>query len=146
MHINQPLNVLIGNYEESINTLISEMVKEVIQDKFDLTILTCSHSENILLEADENPIDLFIIIINNIIFPSASTIQDSVENPLQLLAHIKTKYQKPIIALSGWSDNSTLSDEVKYLSDFFFLLPFEPDSLGEAIEKCLNILPVQRNC
>ena len=46
-----------------------------------------------------------------------------------------------MIALSGWTKDSSLIARAKLAADFFFPLPFEPDAFREAIKKCFDMLP-----
>jgi hypothetical protein len=137
----KPLRALIGNHDNNMNDLISEIIKEVIDNKYDLIIHSSFHSEEILEIAEQDSIDIFIIILNNIKYTSDSPYQGWVENAIGLITQIKTIYVKPVIVFSGISDNPSLIDKAKQVSDFFFLLPFEPESFIKAIEKCFEMLP-----
>ncbi|MFQ5752656.1 MAG: hypothetical protein ACE5HI_11720 [bacterium] len=60
---------------------------------------------------------------------------------MQLIAEIKTRYGRPVIVLSGLTENySSLIARAKLAADFFCLLPFETDAFMKAIEKCLTML------
>lgn len=138
---NQQVRVLIGNFDDAMNDIFSELIKGVIKNKYDLKVLLSFYGEEILELADNESVDIFILIMNNIRFRPVYTVQERMENSLQLITQIKTTYGKPVIVLSGWTKDSSLIARAKLAADFFFPLPFELDAFREAIEKCFDMLP-----
>ena len=89
--------------------------------------------------AKHQKFDLYILILNNILFPSDLPAESRIKKALRLVTHLKEKYKKPIIGLYGWPRESTFGRQAKLAgADFVQKLPFSIDSLKEAIEKCLE--------
>ncbi len=138
----QQVRVLIGNFDDHpINDLFSEIIKAVIKNKYYLKVLIFFYGEEIMEIADKESIDIFILLMGNIRFYPVYSSQVRLQNSLQLLTQIKTKYGSPVIALYSGSPDSSLTVGAKLYSDFFFTMPFEPDAFKEAIEKCFDMLP-----
>jgi hypothetical protein len=135
------LEVVIGNSEDVITEYIAECVKRVIEDKYDLKVRSFFCGEDLLEQAKNSAADIFIIVINNITFRSVYPPQEHLQYSIQLITQIKTIYHVPIIALSGLSDPSLVMRSKIAGADFFFPMPFKPDTFMEAIEKCLDMLP-----
>jgi hypothetical protein len=137
------LEVVIGNFDDPINELISEIIKEVTENKYDLNVRSFFYGEELLEQAENGAADLFILILNNIRFRPVHHIKlERLENSLQLITQIKTTYGRPVIVLSGIKDEegSSIVARAKIVGDFFFPLPFETDVFIQAIEKCVNML------
>ena len=81
-------------------------------------------------------------MLNNIRFFPVLPVQERLQNSLNLINQIKSKYEKPVIVLSGpLEDYSSLLTKAKLAADFFFLLPFKLAAFLQAIEKCFAMLP-----
>ena len=141
----EQVQVLIGNFDDPLNGLLAEFIKEVIKDKYDLKLRVAFYGEDIVKLANKESIDIFILVLNNIAFLPVHPVQKRLEISLQFITHIKMTYGRPVIALSGWLEDSSLVARTKLVVDFFFPLPFKVDAFKEAIEKCLNIQPAA-NC
>lgn len=135
----QEVRVLMGNFDDEISEFVSDLIKLVIKNKYDLKFLTSNCRSEILELSDRETIDIFILVINNI--GSVNVVEDRLENSLQLIKQIKTKHGKPVIALCGWKKDVSIIDRAKLSADFFFLMPFTTDAFIDAIEKCLAMLP-----
>jgi len=123
------IKVVIGSVEENLSELISECVKEIINDRFDLTLKTIYYGEELMKIAENDDVDIFIVVVNSIRFHPSYSPQERIEKSLQLITQIKKTYGKPVIALSGWLDNLALSAEniMKAGADFYFPLPVNHD-------------------
>ena len=135
------LRVLIGNFEESMNDIFAEVIKEVIKSKYDLKVRLSFYGEEILELAENGAIDIFVLIMNNIRFSGVDSVGDRLVNSLQLITQIKMTYGRPVIALSGLKEDSALIARAKLAADFYFKMPFKIDAFIEAFEKCLEMLP-----
>jgi hypothetical protein len=139
----QQVRVQIGNtFEVSFTGIFYDLIKEVIKDKYDLVLRTSSYGQELLELAENGAIDIFILIMNNMRFSSVNSIdiEDRMVNSLQLITKIKTTYGRPVIALSGWTEDSPLIARAKLAADFYLPMPFEIDAFTEAFEKCLEML------
>jgi CheY-like chemotaxis protein len=138
----QQVRVQIGNFDDDgITEICSDLIKEVIKDKYDLKLGSSFYGEELIELAENAAIDIFILIINNIRFRPDYSVQERLENSLQLIIKIKTTTGRPVIALSGLTEDSSLIAKAKHAADFYFPLPCKPEVLMEAFEKCLEMLP-----
>lgn len=135
----QQLRVLIGTHDDALPGLLSDFLTEVIKCKYDLKVFRTVYAEEILEIAKNGEIDLFILMINNIIGYCAS-VEDRGAKPPQLVELIKTVCGKPVIALTGWLEHPYV-EQASRDADFFFQTPFSAEPFMEAIEKCLRMLP-----
>ena len=133
------LEVVIGNGEDMVTKLISVLARRVIENKYDLTVRSFWFGEELLEQAENGAVDIFILILPNIRFRPNYPPQERVQNSVQLITQIKTIYHVPVIALSSLGELDTRSKLAG--SDFFLPLPFEHNVFKEAIEKCLDMLP-----
>jgi DNA-binding NarL/FixJ family response regulator len=140
----QQVRVIIGCCDDDgISEYLSDLVKEASKNKYDLKVFISFYSEEILELADREAIDIFILILNNIDcfdYP----IRERMENSLELITQIKSTYERPVIALSGWTEDFTQIERVELIADFFFPLPFEPSDIMEAVEESFDMLYVSR--
>jgi tetratricopeptide (TPR) repeat protein len=141
----QQINVLIGNIDDPINNIISELLKEVSKKEYDLKIGRCWLGKNIMEFASRGSVDIFILILNNgfpprISFDFFDSALENLIKSLQLITKIKTKYEKPLIVLSDRIEDPSLIDRAKLAADFFFQLPFNPDDFKKAIKKSFDLL------
>ena len=98
--------------------------------------------EEILNFAKEHPIDLFIMVINNIIFRSEDlSAEHRIEKALQLVQFLRKEYKKPVIALYGWPDDPLFPEKAKQFGATFCIkLPFKQEEFQEAIEMCMELI------
>ena len=133
------MKILIGNLDDLFTEILSEIIRDAIKRKHDVTVISSSYSDELQQIAEENEIDIFILVLNNIIYHSKLSFQKRMENSLHLINHFKMTYKKPVIALSGWNEDSSYITRAKLSADFFFPIPFETDAFGKAIRKCLDL-------
>jgi hypothetical protein len=136
---NRQVRVIIGNCDDDISEYLCELVKEASKNKNDLRFFISDDSEEILELADNEAIDIFILIMNNISCYDYH-IRQRMENSIKLIFHLKSKYGRPVIALSGWTDDFSLIERVEEITDFFLPLPFEPSDFMEAVEESFDML------
>jgi len=60
------LNVIIGNFEDPLNGLLSTTIEKVIKGEFRLNVASFLYVEDIEDYARMYPIDLFVIVVNNV--------------------------------------------------------------------------------
>jgi hypothetical protein len=140
------LEVLFGgdDLEGNFTGHFSDVIREVIQDKYELKVKASFYGDELLELAEDGAVDIFILILNNIIFnPPEIPFKKRIENVLQLIAQIKFTYRKPVIATWGYpSGDRSFAARVKLVgADFLFQLPLKRKPFVEAIEKCLDMLP-----
>ena len=126
--------------DPGLREFFSDLIKEVTGNEYDMKISSTVYSNELLEFARSGSFDLFILILNNIVFPSGNiSFENRIRKSLQLVAHLKNQYQKPVIALAGWPHDSSLTKKAHLAGANFFLpLPFKPENFMEVIEKCLS--------
>lgn len=141
----QQVQVVIGNFDDPVNRVFIEVIREVIKNKYYLKVITFIYGEEILEIADKKLVDIFIFVMNNLLHGrEGNTFEDSFENSLQLITQVKTTYGKPVIALLSSStclEHPSYVTKAKIAADFFFQMPFKLDAFRYAIEKCFDMLP-----
>lgn len=138
----QQVRVQIGNAFEVVFTeLFSDLIKEVIKDKYNLKLGSSSYGQELLELAENGTIDIFILLMNNIRFSGVDSVGDRLVNSLQLITQIKMTYGRPVIALSAWKEDSSLIARAKLAADFYLQMPCKIDAFMDAFEKCLEMLP-----
>ncbi len=140
----QQVKVIIGcSDEDGISEYLSDLANEASDNKYDLRFFISYYSDEILELADREAIDIFILILNNIDCFDYS-IRERMENSLELITQIKSTYERPVIALSGWTEDFSQIERVEMIADFFFPLPFEPQDFVEALEESFEMLYVSK--
>ena len=131
-------NVLIS--ESDMENWLTDIVKDLIEDKYDLKTTKTIYADELMKLTRHHTFDLYVLFLNNIIFPSVNLPAESrIKKALWLVTHLKAKYKKPIIGLYGWPNNLTFRRQAKKAgADFVFQVPCPIDSFKEAIEKCLE--------
>jgi CheY-like chemotaxis protein len=139
----QQVRVLMCDDQKDFTDFFSTLINEATGNKYDLKIKSSPYADELLEFTENGTFDIFILILNNIIFPSGNFPDENcIKKALQFVTHLRETYQRPIIALAGWPDDPSLTEKAKLSgADFFFPLPFEPDAFMEAIEKCFDMLP-----
>jgi len=138
----QQVRVLIGNLNDPLNDLLSAIMKEVIKNKYDLKLGSSSYGEEMVELAENGAIDIFILIMENILFSSGDSVGDRLVKSVQLVTQIKAAYGRPVIVLTGLTTrHSSLMAKAKLAADFFFPIPFQPVAFMEAFQRCLEMLP-----
>jgi len=139
----QNLEVLIGNHDVGITDIISQSIKSLVKDKYDLKVRSSWRIEEILELAENNTIDIFLLVLNNIRVFYSNPAEGRFDDSLELIVKIKTTWGSPVITFSGSRlDDHSFVERVKQTADFFFPLPFKLDVFEEAFNKCLDMLPV----
>jgi CheY-like chemotaxis protein len=140
-HKKRQLEVVIGNFDDMVNKVISALVKKVIVNKYDLNVRNFFYGEELLEQAENGSVDIFILNLTNIRYRPGLPNEERIQTTIKMITQIKNIYHVPVIALITLS-NSSLGTQAKLAgSDFVVSMPFEQDTFMEAIEKCLDMLP-----
>jgi hypothetical protein len=136
------LRVLIGNPEDLISEAIEEFIEKIISDEFGLSVTSVWSGEDILKFAKEYPVDIFIIVTNNIIFRSEDlSAEHRIEKALQLVQFLRNEYKRPVIALYGWPDDPLFPEKAKQFGATFCIkLPPTQEEFQESIEMCMELI------
>jgi len=126
--------------EEFQVELFSGLISEVTRDRFDLKVAVTTYANELLGLAKRRPFDLFVLFLNNVIFPDENPPgEDRIRKALRLLIHLKARYRKPITCLYGYPDDPSYGRQAKLAgADFVFRAPCDAAPLREALEECLG--------
>lgn len=133
------VRVLIGDDPPMgiIGSVISAYIQKEFSKNYVLKFMFTPRGEEIIDHAKKGSMDIFILILNNIIY---STVSSSLEMSLKHNSEIRKQYGRPVIGLSGYTED-TYVEMVKSVFDFFLPLPCKLDELRIAFDKCLKMLP-----
>ena len=136
------LRVLIGNHDDLMNEYIEKFIEKIIKDKYELSVASVWPGEKILNFAKKHPIELYIIVINNIIFRSENlSVEHRIEKALWLVKFLRETYGSPVIALYGWPDDPWFPEKAKQAgANYCFRMPPKSKELQRAIENCLGLM------
>lgn len=126
--------VLIGEWQDIMIDLFSELLKAETKDKYDLKINSAFYGEELLELAENGAFDIFIVTLNNIRFRPDYSNQERLKKTLQLITQIKTRYKTPVIALSSLPKELA---RAKLVADFILPRPFKIVAFRKVIKKCL---------
>jgi hypothetical protein len=122
---------------------IAEMISDTIRSKYDLEItsLPLLGEEDLLEMAKDGSFDIFILVLNNIIYHNYRTLDEQVrEGAFHLVSYLHSTYKQPIIALYGYPDDPAHQKKVKLAgADFVFNMPFKLEPFLEAFGECLKL-------
>ena len=135
------LRVLIGDDDCSmIGEVIGDYLKYDFSKDYAIKIDSLCYSEEILEQVKRGMVDILILIVNNIRSSTVShNVFDRLTEGLNISSQIKSEYRRPIIVLSGWTEDRYV-EKAKSASEFFFPLPVKLEELKEAFKKCLEMI------
>jgi len=136
----RPLKVLLHG-DKHLSQTIVEHLKLIYQGRYNVTgfIMELSWASEIVYLAETQTIDVFILILNNIIFTSEKrSSEDHIENILNLLTLMRKTYGKPIIGLFTWPDDPSFEKRAKDAgADIVLRMPFKWEAFQKVFESCL---------
>lgn len=140
MHKRKKRRMHVFISEEFLVELFSGLISEVTRDRFDLKVAVTTYADELLNLSKRRPFDLFVLFLNNVIFPDENPPgEDRIRKALRLLIHLKARYRKPIICLYGYPDDPSYGRQTKLAgADFAFRAPCDAAPLREALEECLE--------
>ena len=119
---------------------LCELINEITHDRCELKVAVTTYADELLDLAKRRPFDLFVLFLNNIIFPDVNQpAEERIRKALWLVIHLKARYRKPILCLYGYPNDPNYGRQAKLAgADFVFRSPCDPESLKEALEECLE--------
>ena len=145
----QQAKVLIGSGCETMIESYSDLLNYFLKNKYELKIFSAVSKSGVLELASNESIDIFILFWHNMaygfttIFKNPYYKDNHIDDSLQLIDYIKTKYKRPVIVLSALSSQKdyALNNRASLYADFFFQMPSDFEIIVEAMEKCFNMIP-----
>jgi hypothetical protein len=134
------IHILLCLWEDELAKILTKWIED--RNGFQVTSLNSSYEEDLLKAAEAGSFDMFVLLLNNIIYhsdkPRAEALNDK---PFELVSYLKITYEKPVIALYGYPDDPNYANKVRMAgADFVFRLPFQLKAFQEAIEDSFNLV------
>ena len=115
------LNIILGNSDDAINDFFSRTVEKVVKKKYRLNIDSFFYIEDIKNHAKKYSIDLFVIVVNNVILRQENPSDNRIEKVLEFIRELNDTHNRPIIALYGWPDDPHFPDKTEKAGQIFVL-------------------------
>ncbi len=131
----------MGINEPAMTALITEILQTHFGRDYLLRVTEAPNAWTLIKQARMQRPDLFIVALNNLHFSEETprAPEKRIEMVIGFLKHLKKAYGSPVIALAGWPDDPLIGLEAMFAAaDAFFRLPFDPEGLILAVEKCLG--------
>jgi hypothetical protein len=132
----EDFNVIVGDFNDAFVEIVAETVVEALAPSHRLQVHGTSEVDRILALADERPVHLFVLFLNNMTFGEwGSNLEaDSFVKALMLVRHLKTTHGGPIIATAAFPAEFLYEDiAIRVGADCFFRMPFEVMAFTKAI-------------
>jgi hypothetical protein len=129
--------------ERNITEGINLRLQKELGNRYDLAITEISRVSQLLSHAKTEPVDLFILLLNNMLFDTPSFTEPGHSPPLEVVSHLRAAYGQPILAMTGsWLGKSSgaevEAEALRVGATCLLFLPYTSESFIEAIEKCLK--------
>lgn len=131
--------VLICSGEEAIVASWTVIIRGHLGEAYDVNVTDRNTGSEILEFIQQQPIDLVVAMVNNIIVPAADG-NDRILKAVELLARLKSEYGIPVIAFSGFKPESFDLPEQLRLGgiDAFLWAPYDIGEALKALDGCLK--------
>ncbi|HEX2897522.1 MAG TPA: hypothetical protein VHP63_05675 [candidate division Zixibacteria bacterium] len=134
----QNLLIVIGNTEEIIIDFIQEVMQDILGRNYDLEFIATHSPETIFEISRYRKVDLYILMLNNLIhtsdqFPGNSNAEQS----LSLIKALKLDKVTPIISLSGIQSAAAMA--IPAGADHSLMCPFTIAEITQCIESSLKL-------
>ena len=131
--------VLICSGEEAIVASWTVIIRGHLGEAYDVNVTDRNTGSEILEFIQQQPIDLVVAMVNNIIVPAADG-NDRILKAVELLARLKSEYGIPVIAFSGFKPESFDLPEQLRLGgiDAFLWAPYDIGEALKALDGCLT--------
>jgi len=126
--------------EDFLVEFLSKLINEITHDCCELKVTVTTYADQLLDLAKRRPFDLFVLFLNNIIFPDVNQpAEERIRQALRLVIHLKARYGKPIICLYAYPDDPSYGRQAKLAgADFVFRAPCDTEPLKQALEECFE--------
>ncbi len=133
--------ILFGNSNDDLVKVLTRCIEEEFSNQYSFVFEIEDTDSEILRIAKSHDFDIFILVLNNIMFESGNApAEERVgKKALQLVTYLVQTYKKPVIGLYGWPDDPSYPDRVlKAGASFVFQLPMDMKDFLKTVKKCLN--------
>lgn len=118
--------------QEELTKLFTLLFNKRLGAQYEFQVCEISHASKFLEYAEREQVDLFLIILNNIVADAHDIFPASSKRGFwmaEIVTYLKQKYHKPVIALCGWPDDEIETEVRGAGADYFDLLPVDGDPL-----------------
>jgi hypothetical protein len=138
MSIPEDFHVIVGDFNDGFVEIVAEAVAGALDPRQRLRVHGMSEADRILAMADERPVDLFVLFLNNVTFGQwgRNLEADSFVKALMLVRHLKGVHRQPIIATAAFPADFLYEDiAIRVGADCFFRMPFDMKAFTMAIRE-----------
>ncbi len=129
-------SVIVGDFNDGFVEIVAEAVAGALDPGQRLRVHGTPEADRILAMADERPVDLFVLFLNNVTFGQwgRELEADSFVKALMLVRHLKSLHRGPVITTAAFPAEFLYEDiALRVGADRFFRMPFEVDAFAEAV-------------
>ncbi|MCU0531980.1 MAG: hypothetical protein MUE57_06320 [Syntrophales bacterium] len=129
-------SVIVGDFNDGFVEIVAEAVAGALDPGQRLFVQGTPEADRILAMADERPVDLFVLFLNNVTFGQwgRELEADSFVKALMLVRHLKSLHRGPVITTAAFPAEFLYEDiALRVGADRFFRMPFEVDVFAEAV-------------
>jgi len=138
MAIPEDFHVIVGDFNDGFVEIVAEAVAEAFDPRQRLRVHGTSEADRILAMADERPVDLFVLFLNNVTFGQwgRNLEADSFVKALMLVRHLKGIHRRPIIATAAFPADFLYEDiAIRVGADCFFRMPFDMNAFTKTVRE-----------
>jgi hypothetical protein len=133
--------------DKNLGEAIIHHLKNEFKKNFSINHIIITYASELLQAARKRDIDLYIILINNLILPLGNQpAEHRIRKVLKLLAHVRRTFRKPIIGLYGYPDDPDFPQRARDAGvDFVIRIPCEAEPIFDAFRSCMLIVSATIN-
>ncbi len=128
--------VIVGDFNDGFVEIVAEAVSGALDPGQRLRVHGTPEADRILAWAEEGPVDLFVLFLNNVVFGrwGRALEADSFVKALMLVRHLKTRHGGAVIATAAFPAEFLYEDiALRVGADRFFRMPFEIAAFAESV-------------
>lgn len=139
----QPLRIFLGNFEDPVNEVLRDFVKNIVGNRYDVRFASKFRASDMFRLTQDREFDMFILTLNNIMLLSNDRGSEKhKEQMLKYVSLVREMYGKPVIVLFGWPDDPSWAEKAeKAGANFALRMPFKLSDFSVPFEKCLSEVP-----
>lgn len=129
-------SVIVGDFNDGFVEIVAEAVAGALEPGQRLRVHGTPEADRILAMAEERPVSLFVLFLNNVTFGQwgRELEADSFVKALMLVRHLKALHRVPVITTAAFPAEFLYEDiALRVGADRFFRMPFEIGVFTEAV-------------
>ncbi|NPV04561.1 MAG: hypothetical protein HPY67_07505 [Syntrophaceae bacterium] len=128
--------VIVGDFNDGFVEIVAEAVSGALEPGHRLRVHGTPEADRILAWAEERPVELFVLFLNNMVFGrwGRELEADSFVKTLMLVRHLKTRHGGAVITTAAFPAEFLYEDiALRVGADRFFRMPFEIAAFAESV-------------